>query len=74
MEIQQALEDAKATEDVDSRVENVLLVEPADKFFVEKCEKLFVIAKDKIDRYNVGIEHDGTSKLKAKDLKVDILF
>jgi hypothetical protein len=71
LEIQPALEekDTKAAEDVE-KTEKVLLVKPRDERSLEVCEKVFVIAKSKIDDHNIGIEYDVTTKLEAKEIKV----
>ena len=53
-----------------STSENVLLVEPADEINLQVCDKLCEIPKQKIDKHNIGIEVDVTTKLKAKGLTV----
>ena len=53
-----------------STSENMLLVEPAHEINLQVCDKLCVIPKQKIDKHNIGIEVDVTTKLKAKGLTV----
>ena len=64
------LETQASVEKKDKNAEKVILVEPKDEISLEACEKLFVIAKSKIDDHNIGIQYDVTEKLEAKDLKV----
>ena len=40
----------------------------------EVTEKVFVVAKGKIDNHNIGIEYDIKSKLEAKGVKVRKVF
>ena len=64
------LETQATVENKDNTAEKVILVEPKDEISLEACEKLFVIAKSKIDNHNIGIQYDVTEKLEAKELKV----
>ena len=63
----------KPTDEAEEAVnEKAQLVEPKDEITleVEKCEKIFVIPRHKIDNHNIGIEYDVTNKLEAKNIKV----
>ena len=64
------LETQATVENKDNTAAKVILVEPKDEISLEACEKLFVIAKSKIDNHNIGIQYDVTEKLEAKELKV----
>ena len=61
------LETQATVENKDNTAAKVILVEPKDEISLEACEKLFVIAKSKIDNHNIGIQYDVTEKLKAKN-------
>ena len=65
LEIQAAME----KDDV-VKAEKVILVEPEDEISLEVCEKLFIVAKSKVDDHNIGIHYNVTAKLEAKELKV----
>ena len=64
------LESKPAKEKEFDAEEKATLVEPSDEISLEVCEKLFVVAKDKIDNHNIGIHYDVTTKLENKQIKV----
>ena len=64
------LESQPAKEEHYNAEEKVILVEPIDEISLEVCEKLFVVAKGKIDDHNIGIHYDVTAKLEDKKIKV----
>ena len=70
LDIQATMEDQDTTANVVDEAENLTLVAPKDKIILEAFEKLFVVAKSKIDDHNIGIQYNVTEKLEAKELKV----
>ena len=68
------LESQPAKEENYNAEEKVILVEPKDEISLEVCEKLYVVAKDKIDNHNIGIQYDVTAKLEDKKIKVKKLL
>ena len=67
-EIQAAMEEKDTVDDV-VKAGKVIIVESKDGISLEVWEKLFIVAKSKIDDHNIGIQYNITDQLEARELK-----